>query len=114
MELIKQNTDRPSLGILGDPGVNVLMLNIALDKIAPMPAPAPTTTSGKRLPPRPPSRQIAAKEAPMGYEVEIGQVLDQRFKITGQLSQGGMATVFRALDLSHSRRMWRSKSRSCG
>ena len=36
----------------------------------------------------------------MGYEVEIGQVLDRRFKITGQLSQGGMATVFRALDLA--------------
>ena len=36
----------------------------------------------------------------MGYEVEIGQVLDRRFKITGLLSQGGMATIFRALDLA--------------
>jgi K+-transporting ATPase ATPase C chain len=39
MELIKANTDQPGLGFLGDPGVNVLMLNIALDKAAPMPAP---------------------------------------------------------------------------
>ncbi len=40
LELIKQNTDQPSLGFLGDPGVNVLMLNIALDKFAPIAAPA--------------------------------------------------------------------------
>ena len=44
LELISQNTDRPNLGILGDAGVNVLMLNIALDKAAPMPASAPATT----------------------------------------------------------------------
>lgn len=44
LDLIKQNTDGPGLGILGDPGVNVLMLNIALDKAAPMPA-APAATS---------------------------------------------------------------------
>ena len=30
-ELIKQNTDGPNLGFLGDPGVNVLTLNRALD-----------------------------------------------------------------------------------
>ena len=30
-ELIKQNTKRRDLGILGDPGVNVLTLNLALD-----------------------------------------------------------------------------------
>ena len=29
--LIQQNTDPASLGILGDPGVNVLRLNLALD-----------------------------------------------------------------------------------
>ena len=51
LELIKQNTDRPGLGILGDPGVNVLMLNIALDKIAPLPAPTPTTTSASATAP---------------------------------------------------------------
>ncbi len=45
LELIKQNTDQPNLGILGDPGVNVLMLNIALDKAAPMPAPSSAPTS---------------------------------------------------------------------
>jgi potassium-transporting ATPase KdpC subunit len=30
-DLIRANTDRPDLGILGEPGVNVLMLNLALD-----------------------------------------------------------------------------------
>jgi K+-transporting ATPase ATPase C chain len=33
-ELIQQNTDPADLGILGDPGVNVLRLNLALDAIA--------------------------------------------------------------------------------
>ena len=36
----------------------------------------------------------------MGYEVEVGQVLDDRFKITARLSEGGMAIVFRAHDLA--------------
>ena len=40
LEVIKQNTDQPNLGFLGDPGVNVLMLNIALDKLAPLGATA--------------------------------------------------------------------------
>ena len=31
-ELIRQNTDGRGLGILGDPGVNVLQLNLALDR----------------------------------------------------------------------------------
>jgi K+-transporting ATPase ATPase C chain len=31
--LIKQNTDGADLGILGEPGVNVLMLNLALDSL---------------------------------------------------------------------------------
>ena len=34
-ELINQNTDDPDLGFLGDPGVNVLALNLALDQAAP-------------------------------------------------------------------------------
>jgi K+-transporting ATPase ATPase C chain len=32
-ELIRQNTDEPSLGFLGKPGVNVLTLNLALDHV---------------------------------------------------------------------------------
>ena len=32
--LIRQNTERAALGILGDPGVNVLRLNLALDAIS--------------------------------------------------------------------------------
>jgi K+-transporting ATPase ATPase C chain len=32
--LIRQNTDAPDLGLLGDPGVNVLTLNLALDRLA--------------------------------------------------------------------------------
>jgi K+-transporting ATPase ATPase C chain len=35
-ELISANTDDRSLGVLGEPGVNVLELNIALDKEAPL------------------------------------------------------------------------------
>ncbi len=30
--LVRANTDSPDLGVLGDPGVNVLKLNLALDK----------------------------------------------------------------------------------
>ena len=32
-ELIRANTDAPSLGFLGEPGVNVLTLNLALDQL---------------------------------------------------------------------------------
>jgi K+-transporting ATPase ATPase C chain len=35
-DLISANTDGRSLGLLGEPGVNVLMLNIALDEEAPL------------------------------------------------------------------------------
>ena len=35
-ELISDNTDSRSLGVLGEPGVNVLELNIALDEEAPL------------------------------------------------------------------------------
>jgi K+-transporting ATPase ATPase C chain len=33
-KLIQQNTDSPDLGVLGDRGVNVLTLNLALDRVA--------------------------------------------------------------------------------
>jgi K+-transporting ATPase ATPase C chain len=33
-ELVKLNTDGPDLGALGDPGVNALKLNLALDQLA--------------------------------------------------------------------------------
>jgi K+-transporting ATPase ATPase C chain len=47
-KLIAENTDGADLGFLGEPGVNVLMLNLALDKAAPVAAatstpPAPDT-----------------------------------------------------------------------
>jgi K+-transporting ATPase ATPase C chain len=31
-ELVQQNTDRRDLGVFGDPGVNVLQLNLTLDQ----------------------------------------------------------------------------------
>jgi potassium-transporting ATPase KdpC subunit len=40
--LIDAYTDQPSLGFLGDPGVNVLRLNLALDAKYPMPPPPAT------------------------------------------------------------------------
>jgi K+-transporting ATPase ATPase C chain len=40
-ELIAAHTDGPSLGIFGDPGVNVLMLNLALDAKYPVPSTQP-------------------------------------------------------------------------
>jgi K+-transporting ATPase ATPase C chain len=33
-DLIRQNTDAPDFGLLGEPGVNVLTLNLALDRLA--------------------------------------------------------------------------------
>lgn len=38
------------------------------------------------------------RSAAMGSELEIGQVLDGRFKITDIISRSGMASIFKALD----------------
>jgi K+-transporting ATPase ATPase C chain len=38
--LIEQYTDARSLGLLGEPSINVLRLNVALDKAAPAATPA--------------------------------------------------------------------------
>ena len=45
-DLVNQYTDGASLGVLGDPGVNVLRLNLALDAKYPLPA-APSTQPSK-------------------------------------------------------------------
>jgi K+-transporting ATPase ATPase C chain len=49
-KLIKSHTDKPDFGILGDPGVNVLMLNLALDKDHPVAAAVPATAPSSTLP----------------------------------------------------------------
>ena len=38
------------------------------------------------------------RELPMGTEVEVGQVLDNRFRITDLVSRSGMASIFKAQD----------------
>jgi hypothetical protein len=43
-ELVAVHTDNPDLGFLGDPGVNVVMVNIALDAKYPLPAPVQAST----------------------------------------------------------------------
>jgi K+-transporting ATPase ATPase C chain len=48
-QLIDEHTDKPSLGVFGDPGVNVLVLNLALDAKYPVPA-APAATASAAIP----------------------------------------------------------------
>ncbi|HZR17028.1 MAG TPA: K(+)-transporting ATPase subunit C [Verrucomicrobiae bacterium] len=45
--LIEQHTDRADLNVLGDPGVNVLELNLALDALAPAPAASPVAQTDR-------------------------------------------------------------------
>jgi serine/threonine-protein kinase len=42
------------------------------------------------------------KESPaiMGSDVEVGQTLDERYKITDLISRSGMASIFKAIDLT--------------
>jgi serine/threonine-protein kinase len=37
-------------------------------------------------------------EVPVGHEVQVGQVLDNRFQITDVISRSGMASIFKAID----------------
>lgn len=39
-------------------------------------------------------------EVSKGYEIEIGQVLDERFQIIDVINRSGMATIFKAVDLN--------------
>jgi serine/threonine-protein kinase len=48
-------------------------------------------------PPVPP----AAVPLPEGLGLKIGDILDDRFRLTAVISAGGMATIFKALDLHH-------------
>ena len=48
----------------------------------------------------------------MSHEVEVGQVLDDRFHITDLISRSGMASIFKAKTCRPAR-SWRSRSRSC-
>jgi len=41
-----------------------------------------------------------AQEVSKGYEIEIGQVLDERFQIIDVINRSGMATIFKAIDLN--------------
>jgi K+-transporting ATPase ATPase C chain len=57
--LILTYTDGPNLGFLGDPGVNVLRLNLALDSKYPIPAPPATQPVAAGTQPSAPSTQPA-------------------------------------------------------
>ncbi len=71
-ELIKPNTDQPDLDIFGDPGVNVLMLNLSLDKKYPLPA-APTASPAPSPAPAPtvPVTSGGTPAGPAGTAVSI-------------------------------------------
>jgi serine/threonine-protein kinase len=43
--------------------------------------------------------QDTAPPVSQGREIEVGQVLDGRFEITGTINRGGMAAIYRATDL---------------
>jgi serine/threonine-protein kinase len=41
-----------------------------------------------------------ASETAKSYEIEIGQILDDRFQVTEIINRSGMATIFKAVDLN--------------
>ncbi len=76
--LISTHTDGRSLGLLGEPGVNVLELNIALDKEAPLQMTAPRPAAPARLvrprDPAPGAARVAAQARPAGPGPQPGHV----------------------------------------
>ena len=67
MDMVHQYTDQPTFGVLGDPGVNVLLVNLALDRISPIvPAvpPTPAATTSPTTAAAQPATSLSSTSAP--------------------------------------------------